>query len=81
MPGLHVLPAGRVVRNPSEILGSSRMSELVGVLKAEYNYILFDTPPALPFTDAAVLGNRVDGTLFVIARQGAGPPLADWFLP
>jgi capsular exopolysaccharide synthesis family protein len=64
--GLNVLPAGRAVKNPSEVLGSSRMSDLVSALKAEYNYILFDTPPSLPFADAAVLGHRLDGLLFVV---------------
>ncbi len=64
--GLNVLPAGRLVKNPSELLGSSRTSELVSALKAEYSYILFDTPPSLNFADAAVLGHRLDGLLMVV---------------
>ena len=67
--GLNVLPAGRLVKNPSELLGSSRMSDLVSALKAEFNYILFDTPPSLPFADAALLGHRVDGLLFVVRAE------------
>jgi len=67
--GLNVLPAGRPVRNPSELLGSSRMSDLVSALKAEFNYILFDSPPALPFADTAVLGHRLDGILFVVRAE------------
>ena len=66
IPGLNVLAAGRPVKNPSELLGSSRTSDLVSALKAEYNYILFDTPPSLPFADAAVLGHRLDGILLVV---------------
>jgi capsular exopolysaccharide synthesis family protein len=69
VPGLSVLPAGKPVRNPSELLGSSRMGDLVSALKAEYNYILFDSPPSLPFADAAVLGHRLDGILFVVRME------------
>jgi len=68
-PGLSLLPAGRAVRNPSELLGSARMGDLVSALKAEFNYILFDSPPALPFADAAVLGHRLDGVLFVVRME------------
>ncbi len=69
IPGLSVLPAGRAVRNSSELLGSSRMSDLIGALKADYQWILFDTPPALPFADAATLGARVDGLLYVVRLE------------
>ena len=66
VPNLSVLPAGREVRNPSELLGSTRIRDLVNALKAEYNYLLFDTAPVLPFADAPVLGARLDGTLMVV---------------
>lgn len=69
VPGLSLLPAGKAVRNPSELLGSSRMGDLVSALKAEFNYILFDSPPSLPFVDAAVLGHRLDGILFVVRME------------
>ncbi len=65
-PNLSILPGGRDVRNPSELLGSPRIGDLVNALKAEYNYLLFDTPPVLPFADASVLGTRMDGTLMVV---------------
>jgi len=66
VPNLSVLPAGGPVRNPSELLGSPRVADLVRALKAEYHYILFDTPPVLACVDATVLGNHVDGTLMVV---------------
>lgn len=69
IPGLALLPAGRAVRNSSELLGSTRMSDLIGALKADYQWILFDTPPALPFADAATLGARVDGLLYVVRLE------------
>lgn len=66
VPDLSVIPAGREVRNPSELLGSTRIHDLVSALKAEFHYILFDTPPVLPFADAPVLSARLDGTLVVV---------------
>lgn len=68
---LVLLPAGGTVENPAEMLGSRRMLELIAELKHRYadRYILFDTPPALPFADAQVLGGGVDGILFVV-REG-----------
>ncbi len=69
LPGLKLLPAGRAVRNSSELLGSSRMSDLIGALKADFQWILFDTPPALPFADAATLGARLDGLLYVVRLE------------
>ena len=69
VPGLSVLPAGRPVKTPSELLGSSRIGDLVSALKAEYQYNLFDTPAALPFADAALLGHRLDGMIFVVRME------------
>ena len=42
------------------------MDEVIGVLKARANYILFDSPPVLAVTDAALLGSRLDGVLLVV---------------
>lgn len=68
---LVVLPAGGTVSNPVEVLSSNRMKEIVRELKTRYpeRYVVFDSPPALPFADARVLGSAVDGVLFVI-REG-----------
>lgn len=68
---LVLLPAGGTVPNPAELLGSKRMLELIDELKHRYpdRYIIFDTPPTLPFADAQVLASGVDGVLFVV-REG-----------
>ncbi|HZC74166.1 MAG TPA: polysaccharide biosynthesis tyrosine autokinase [Jatrophihabitans sp.] len=63
---LEVLTAGQIPPNPSELLGSPAMGQLVAALRARADYIVFDTPPALPLADAAVLGGAVDGTLLVM---------------
>ncbi|MEA3345710.1 MAG: polysaccharide biosynthesis tyrosine autokinase [Chloroflexota bacterium] len=63
---LSVLTSGPLPPNPSELLGSQRMEEMVKELKARADVILFDSPPSLAVTDAAVLANQVDGTILVI---------------
>ena len=68
---LVVLPAGSPVQNHLELLSSGRMKNLIRELKSRYpeRYVIFDTPPALPFADAQILGSEVDGVIFVI-REG-----------
>ena len=52
---LHILPSGQIPPNPSELLGSSSMANLLDSLSKMYDIVLIDTPPLLPVTDAAVL--------------------------
>lgn len=70
---LAVLPAGTVPPNPSELLQSTAMIDLMRELEATYSTILFDAPPLLPVTDAAVLGTRVSGVVLVAALNRVRP--------
>ena len=63
---LHVLPAGPIPPNPSELLGSNMMETLIAELSAKFDLVLFDTPPVLAVTDAQILGSRCDGIIIVI---------------
>ncbi len=63
-PTLAVLTAGSIPPNPSEILGSGRMSDLLSSL-ASGATVIVDAPPVLPVTDAVVLAGQVDGVLVV----------------
>lgn len=69
---LVVLPAGGAVDDPVDLLSSNRMKNIIHELKNRYpeRYVIFDTPPALPFADAGVLAAALDGTLFVV-REGS----------
>ncbi len=71
---LVVLPAGRPVENPVEMLSSARMKELVNELKNRYRdrYIIIDTPPILHFAEGHSVGDCVDGVLFVVG-EGIAP--------
>jgi len=66
IPNLKLLPSGAVPPNPSELLSSKRMKSVIERLKEHFDYVIFDSPPAIPVTDAAVLGSEVDGTLMVV---------------
>jgi capsular exopolysaccharide synthesis family protein len=63
---LWLLPSGPLPPNPAEILGSRRMEEIIDALKSHADVVLFDAPPVIAVTDAAVLGTKVDGVLLII---------------
>ncbi|MEC5151161.1 polysaccharide biosynthesis tyrosine autokinase [Cryobacterium sp. GrIS_2_6] len=64
---LFVLPAGQVPPNPSELLGSARMSYFIGEFNDKFDVVIFDAPPLLPVTDAAILAKNVGGAIIVAA--------------
>lgn len=68
MPNLQVLGSGRIPPNPSELLGSRAMKNMLKTL-AQDAIVLIDAPPLLPVTDAAVLSRVADGAI-VVVRAG-----------
>jgi capsular exopolysaccharide synthesis family protein len=62
---LLLLSSGSLPPNPAELLASQRMKELIETLERSADLVLFDSPPVLVVTDAAVLGASVDGVVFV----------------
>ena len=67
--GVHVILAGSIPPNPSELLNSVRMEALLKKMRENYDYIILDTPPIGVVTDAAVLAAQTDGVL-VVVRTG-----------
>ena len=67
--GLMMLGAGSRVENPAEVLSSSRLDQLMQRLKERFHYVVIDTPPVLPSTDAGVLSAAADGTLLVVRLE------------
>src|SRR6266542_5778 len=65
VPGLTLLASGPLPPRPADILGSRRMDAVIARLRAEADIVLFDTPPVVVVTDAAVLATRMDGVLLV----------------
>ena len=68
---IDVLLSGTIPPNPSEILASNDMKELIDYVKKQYDYILIDTPPVSVVTDAAILGTVADGAVLVIKSKFA----------
>lgn len=67
VPNLWLLPSGTIPPNPAELLASRRMSEVITALQRHAEMILFDAPPVIAVTDAAVLSSKVDAVLLVIS--------------
>jgi receptor protein-tyrosine kinase/non-specific protein-tyrosine kinase len=68
---LSIIRSGRLIDNPSELFSSQRTRQLVSELRNRYQdrYIIFDTPPVLPFAEARSLAHLVDGVLFVVMER------------
>lgn len=72
VPTLEILPAGKSVRNPVELLSSPKMKLLINELKRQHahRFIIIDTPPILPFAETQIISMYVDGVLLVV-KEGA----------
>jgi len=69
IPNLRILASGPIPPNPSELLNSKKMADLLSTLGKQADYLIIDTPPVLPVTDTCVLASKVDGIIMVL---GAG---------
>lgn len=63
---LWLLPAGPLPPNPADLLGSKRMDAVIAALQPKADIILFDAPPVVAVTDAALLASKLDGVLLVL---------------
>ena len=67
--GLHVIYAGIVPPNPSELLGQDKFAHMIENAKKEYDYIIIDAPPLGSVIDAAVIAKACDASVLVIAAN------------
>lgn len=63
---LTILSAGKIPHNPAELLSSLKFRNLVTLARQRYDYVIFDSPPIIPVTDAGLLGAQTDGVIMVI---------------
>ena len=68
---LKVITCGPIPPNPSELLGSHRMADILKTLEADYDRVIFDSPPVMSVTDASVLGRMVEGVVLVVNSKKA----------
>jgi len=64
---LRILASGTLPPRPADLLGSQRMISLIANLAAQADVVLFDAPPIMTATDAAILATRLDGVLLVVS--------------
>jgi capsular exopolysaccharide synthesis family protein len=67
--GVFLLSAGSQSDDPTELLGSKRMRELLERARADYDYVLIDSAPILPVSDSVVLSPLIDGVIMVVGDR------------
>ena len=68
--GVSFLGTGPIPPNPSEVLDTQAMRDLLSIVRADYDIVIIDAPPMLPVADAAILLTEVDGAL-LLTRYGS----------
>jgi len=66
VPNLNIIPSGPVPPNPSELLSSDRMRELLRRARSRFDFVIVDTPPVLAVTDATIIGSMTDGVVLCL---------------
>jgi len=72
MENLFFVPAGRSTSNPAELVANGRLQILLSRVESLFDWIVIDSPPAVPVSDAGVMANHCDGVLMVV-RSSATP--------
>ena len=75
VPNLWVLPVGPIPPNPSELLGSHRMRELLMKFRQAFTYLVIDTPPVTAVSDASIMAAAADATVLVAEQRRTTIPL------
>jgi capsular exopolysaccharide synthesis family protein len=66
---LQTIPCGYIPPNPTELLGSASLREVIRALSSHYSWVLIDTPPILAMADTPVLAPFVDGAILVVGAE------------
>lgn len=66
---LVILTSGKVPPNPSEMLASKAMTNLIDILRESFEYIILDTSPVQAVTDSQILSTKADGTILVVKAK------------
>jgi capsular exopolysaccharide synthesis family protein len=65
LPRLKIITSGPIPPNPAELLSSNEMKNLLQFLRGRFKHVIIDSPPAISFTDAAILSTLADGVVLV----------------
>ncbi|HEY7095810.1 MAG TPA: CpsD/CapB family tyrosine-protein kinase [Terriglobales bacterium] len=66
MENLFFIPSGREISNPAELVANGRLRTLLNQIEPVFDWIIVDSPPAVPVSDASLLANYCDGVLIVV---------------
>lgn len=66
---LVLLTSGKIPPNPSEMLSSKSMENLLEKLRENFDYVILDTPPVQAVTDSQILSTKADGTILVVRAE------------
>jgi tyrosine-protein kinase Etk/Wzc len=72
LDNLHIIEAGPIPANPSELLSTAAMAGFLRAVRDEYDVVLIDTPPVLPVTDSAIVSAQADGVILVYQAGKVG---------
>ncbi|HXG05369.1 MAG TPA: polysaccharide biosynthesis tyrosine autokinase, partial [Candidatus Binatia bacterium] len=72
LDNLHIIEAGPIPANPSELLSTPAMAQFLREAREEYDIVLIDTPPVLPVTDSAIVAAQADGVVLVYQAGKVG---------
>src|SRR3989442_314943 len=72
LDNLHIIEAGPVPANPSELLSTPAMTGFLHAVRDVYDVVLVDTPPILPVTDSAIVASQADGVILVYQAGKVG---------
>ena len=72
LDNLHIIEAGPIPANPSELLSTPTMATFLRAVRDEYDIVLIDTPPVLPVTDSAIVASQADGVILVYQAGKVG---------
>lgn len=66
---LKMIPSGHTLEGSAELFHSPRLSEAIETLKSQYDFLIFDSPPTIPYTDSSILAGYVDGLILVVRAR------------
>jgi tyrosine-protein kinase Etk/Wzc len=74
---LSVITSGTTPVNPAELLNSNLMEKFISEVRSRFDYVVFDSPPIIPLTDAEILAKKVDGTILVVSANNTETAMFD----
>ena len=66
---LLVMPAGRCIQNQAHKFENKRLKGIIGELKAEFDFVILDSAPILPYSDTQVLASKLDGVILIVKAE------------